>query len=98
MLIHICHNAPTNSDTVKEPKWGSTRSVPMPQAVADELKLVKAMTNASSSFVIFAVMRLAGHRSGSMIETYSHVDNVVGFTAARAAIDSTINSAKVNHG
>jgi integrase len=154
MLIHICHNAPTNSDTVKEPKWGSTRSVPMPQAVADELKLVKAMTNTSPSFVVFneaandrpieevtiirgfqrllrkvgvsdqqrkdrnisfhslrhtyvsltraagvpdfAVMRLAGHRSGAMTETYSHVDNVVDFSAARAAIDSTINAAKVN--
>ena len=144
----ICHNAPTNSDTVKTPKWGSTRTVPMPQAVADELKLVRAMTNAPSSFVIFneaatdrpieevtvtrgfqrllrkvgisdqkrkdrnisfhslrhtyvsltraagvpdfAVMRLAGHRSGAMTETYSHVDNVVDFSAARAAIDSTL--------
>ena len=152
MLIHICHNAPTNSDTVKTPKWGSTRTVPMPQAVADELKLVRAMTNASSSFVIFneaatdrpieevtvtrgfqrllrkvgisdqkrkdrnisfhslrhtyvsltraagvpdfAVMRLAGHRSGAMTETYSHVDNVVDFSAARAAIDSTLLSAR----
>lgn len=165
-LIEVRHNAPTNCDTVKAPKWGSVRTVPAPQAVLDALALCKAMPEAKgSSFVIynqakkdkpveevtimrglhrilerlalgekyatatkkekfealaafkarnitlhalrhtfvsltraagvpdFAVMRLAGHKTASMMENYSHAGQVIDFAAARGSIDAILQAA-----
>jgi len=35
----------------------------------------------------FLVMRMAGHKSASMMENYSHAGNVIDFTATRAKMD-----------
>ena len=37
----------------------------------------------------FLVMRMAGHKSASMMENYSHAGNVIDFNATRAKMDAT---------
>lgn len=41
----------------------------------------------------FVVMRLAGHKSESMMERYSHVEKVIDFAQARASIESAMKAA-----
>jgi len=52
-VIHIIHNSPSYSDEIKDPKWGSSRVVPLPLVLAELLPQVKAMSGSSESFVIF---------------------------------------------
>lgn len=42
----------------------------------------------------FAVMRLAGHKTLAMTERYSHIDKVVDFAQARAALDNALAERK----
>jgi integrase len=52
-LIHINHNVPTGSNEIKQPKWGSERTVPLPSILAEILKQIPDMLDHSPLFVIY---------------------------------------------
>lgn len=51
--ISIRHNAPCATDTLKAPKWGSSRVVPASETVLEALRLVRGLPGASTSYVVF---------------------------------------------
>lgn len=51
--INVCHNVPFGSNEVKQPKWGSSRILPLPPALAVILKHIPDMPDHSPLFVIY---------------------------------------------
>jgi integrase len=52
-IIHIRHNLVSETEGLKQPKWGSMRDVPAPQPVLDELKLCRAVASKGTGNFIF---------------------------------------------
>jgi integrase len=155
--IEVRHNWVMKGEGLKGPKWGSTRTVPMPAPVQDALELcAKVSPWNRAGFVIFnqrthdepccenminlgftrimvkigipkgeqrrrnlvfhglrhtfvslaratgmtdfVTMRLAGHTTTSMMEHYSHTENLIDFKAAREAMEKAVKPAAKDAG
>jgi integrase len=54
-VLKICHNIPSKTKKVVEPKWHSERTIPLPDILADVLKTIQGMPMISTVFVIYNI-------------------------------------------
>jgi integrase len=80
-LINVNHNLPTGSKDVKQPKWGSARTVPLPLALAEILKKIPDMPDHSPLFVIY---------------NQAHTDAPVDITTIHRALERMLKKAGVD--
>ena len=51
--IHICHNIPSKTKKLVQPKWNSERTIPLPTILSDVLFILQGMPKTSPDFVIY---------------------------------------------
>ncbi|MDP2816590.1 MAG: site-specific integrase [Rectinemataceae bacterium] len=52
-IINLYHNIPSKTKKLVQPKWDSSRTIPLPKILADVLQIIQTLPDASPSFVIF---------------------------------------------
>ena len=52
-VINVCHNIPSKTKKLVQPKWDSERTVPLPTIISDILNTIQGMPKASPNFVIY---------------------------------------------
>jgi integrase len=86
-LISVCHNY-QDLEGVKAPKCGSSRVVPFPD---HGLRHTYITLGRLAGIADMEIQALTGHRSGVMMERYSHVSQVLDFAAAREKLEKALN-------
>lgn len=52
-VINLSHNIPSKTKKLVQPKWDSSRTIPLPKILADVFQIIQTLPDASPGFVVY---------------------------------------------